>query len=69
MFSVQYTDELTPHVEWLEEKKTLANRWIYSLLEKKTWTMLLFYIKSFVVFLFGSKFWIIMMLVHSLVFD
>ena len=24
--SVQYTDELTPHVEWLEEKKTLANR-------------------------------------------
>ena len=24
----QYTDELTPHVEWLEDKKTLANRWI-----------------------------------------
>ena len=23
----QYTDELTPHVEWLEDKKTLANRW------------------------------------------
>ena len=22
----QYTDELTPHVEWLEDKKTLANR-------------------------------------------
>jgi len=25
-----YTDELTPHVEWLEEKKTLANRDINS---------------------------------------
>ena len=23
---VQYTDELTPHFEWLEDKKTLANR-------------------------------------------
>ena len=22
----QFTDELTPHVEWLEDKKTLANR-------------------------------------------